>query len=292
MDHTVSVLDHGLARLVSYTQPAVQAAHIYRSPQLREMEEIEQLQTGKLTADYSDWTGDLEVIRNARVSYDAAWRAGEDEGRDTKLINYLLKNQHWSPFESMHFTFEVKAPIFVLRQWQRHWSWSFNEVSARYSELPEEFYVPDDDKVGKQAAGNKQMRDIEGGFKDDLEKTRVAALTAVMELHNVSAFETYRHLLDQGVPRELARTVLPLATYSHMFATVSLRDLMIFCALRMHPHAQYEIRVYAEAMLGLIEPICPVAVQAFRDHVLKQEKPAEPVARTVVGVAKGMRKHF
>ena len=85
---------------------------------------------------------DLSVVRAARVSYDADWRTGEDEGKDAKLIHYLMKNHHTSPFESVTFTFEVKAPIFVFRQWHRHRTWAFNEVSARYSKLPEEFYVP------------------------------------------------------------------------------------------------------------------------------------------------------
>jgi thymidylate synthase (FAD) len=82
---------------------------------------------------------DLSIVRNARVSYDAEWRAGDDEGKDVKLLNYLVKNHHTSPFESCVFTFDVKAPIFVFRQWHRHRTWSFNEISARYSELPEEF---------------------------------------------------------------------------------------------------------------------------------------------------------
>jgi flavin-dependent thymidylate synthase len=84
----------------------------------------------------------LSIVRNARVSYDAEWRTGEDEGKDAKLIAYLVKNRHTSPFEAVSFTFDVKAPIFVFRQWHRHRTWSFNEVSARYAELPEEFYVP------------------------------------------------------------------------------------------------------------------------------------------------------
>jgi thymidylate synthase (FAD) len=93
---------------------------------------------------------DLSIARAARVSYDAAWRAGEDQGSDARLINYLWRNHHTSPFEAVTFTFEVKAPIFVFRQWHRHRTWSFNELSARYRELPEEFYLPDIDKIGAQ----------------------------------------------------------------------------------------------------------------------------------------------
>jgi thymidylate synthase (FAD) len=104
--------------------------------------------------------GDLSVVRAARVSYDAAWRAGEDQGSDARLVNYLWKNAHTSPFEAVTFTFEVKAPIFLFRQWHRHRTWSYNELSARYRELPEEFYVPDPAKIGKQSESHKQMREF------------------------------------------------------------------------------------------------------------------------------------
>lgn len=92
---------------------------------------------------------DLSVVRAARVSYDADWRAGDDTGSDARLIRYLWRNAHTSPFESVTFTFEVKAPIFVFRQWHRHRTWSFNEVSARYAELPSDFYTPAPEIVGR-----------------------------------------------------------------------------------------------------------------------------------------------
>ena len=108
---------------------------------------------------------DISVSRAARVSYDAAWRAGEDQGSDAKLIRYLWKNHHTTPFEAVSFTFEIKAPIFVFRQWHRHRTWSYNELSARYRELPEEFYLPDPAMIGQQSASSKQARDI--GEADD-----------------------------------------------------------------------------------------------------------------------------
>ena len=101
---------------------------------------------------------DLSIVRNARVSYDAEWRAGEDKGGDERLINYLYKNHHNTPFESVTFTFDVKAPIFVLRQWHRHRTQSYNELSARYRELPAEFYVPELEQITTQSTDNKQMR--------------------------------------------------------------------------------------------------------------------------------------
>ena len=197
---------------------------------------------------------DLAVVRAARVSYDAAWRAGEDEGSDARLIRYLWRNKHTSPFEAVEFQFEVKAPIFVFRQWHRHRTWSFNELSARYRELPEEFYVPAPEQIGVQSTSNKQMR--EAGKAD-----RVAP--GMIRLACEASFSIYRDLLGRGVPRELARSVLPVATYSHMFAKVDLRNLLAFLDLRLHEHAQYEIRVYAEAMRNLARQVVPVCMEAW-----------------------------
>ena len=204
---------------------------------------------------------DLSIVRNARESYDAEWRAGEDAGKDAKLINYLLKNKHTSPFEACVFTFDVKAPIFVFRQWHRHRTWAFNEISARYSELPAEFYVPDIDQITTQSTTNKQMRTAE-------QNENASHISEAIRLQSEAAFATYKALIEKSCPRELARSVLPVGTYSHMFGTVNLLNLFKFLQLRLHPHAQYEIRVYAEAMLELIEPVVPVAVAAFREHVL------------------------
>lgn len=201
---------------------------------------------------------DLSIARNARVSYDAEWRAGEDAGSDARLINYLYKNHHNTPFEAVTFTFDVKAPIFVFRQWHRHRTQSYNELSARYRPLPAEFYVPAADQITMQSTDNKQMRTDE--VHPLAEKFR-----RTMELQNKAAFAEYEWMLANGCPRELARSVLPVATYSHMFATMNLHNLFRFLSERLHPHAQYEIRVYAEAMLELIEPIVPVAARAFKE---------------------------
>jgi len=199
---------------------------------------------------------DLAVVRSARVSYDADWRTGEEDGKDQKLINYLWKNKHTSPFEAVTFTFEVKAPIMVFRQWHRHRTWSYNEVSARYTELDEGFYLPDYKQITTQSTSNKQMRTTEQhpkAFKHQLE----------MKHSCDAAFRTYKWMLADGVPRELARGILPVFTYSRMFATVNLRNLFHFIQLRDHDHAQYEVRVYAKAMKDLIRPIVPFCVQAF-----------------------------
>jgi thymidylate synthase (FAD) len=209
--------------------------------------------------------GDLSVVRAARVSYDAAWRAGEDEGGDARLISYLWKNKHTTPFESVACTFEVKAPIFVFRQWHRHRTWSFNELSARYRELPEEFYLPKPADIGQQSKVSKQARVI-GETDAPTTAQRVAEIDMARDTMEL-AFDQYRSLLACGWPKELARSVLPVATYSHMFATVNLLNLLKFLTLRCHPHAQHEIRVYAEAMRELIRPVAPVCVKAWEAGV-------------------------
>lgn len=203
---------------------------------------------------------DLSIVRAARVSHDAAWRAGEDTGSDNRLIRYLWANRHTSPFEAVTLTFEVRAPIFVFRQWHRHRTWSFNELSARYRELDADFYVPDPAIIGTQAAVNRQGRDLDVELIEKRSKE-----TAFCRSACESAFDIYRNLLAAGWPRELARSVLPVSTYSTMFATVNLLNLFRFLTLRCDPHAQYEIRVYADAMLDLVRDVAPVAVAAWSE---------------------------
>ena len=208
---------------------------------------------------------DVSVVRAARVSYDAAWRAGKDKGSDERLIRYLWQRHHTTPFEAVTFTFEIKAPIFVFRQWHRHRTWSYNELSARYRELSEEYYVPKPEHIGLQSANNKQARDIAG----EVTETQQWA-NGYIESACAHAFGMYHNLLAQGIPRELARSVLPVATYSHMFGTVNLLNLLKFLTLRCDSHAQYEIRVYADAMRELIRPIVPVCVAAWEESVLEK----------------------
>lgn len=199
---------------------------------------------------------DTSIVRAARVSYDAAWRAGEDKGSDKRLINYLWKHQHTSPFESVTFTFEIKAPIFVFRQWHRHRTWSYNELSGRYKELEPEFYLPSPEVVGIQSTHNKQVRDLVTNEHADV-------AIALMQKTMGYSYENYKALLSLGVPRELARGILPLATYSHQFATVNLLNLLRFIKLRDADGAQYEIRQYAKALKELIIPIVPVTIEAY-----------------------------
>lgn len=202
---------------------------------------------------------DLSVIRSARVSYDAEFRTGEDAGKDEKLIDYLMKNRHTSPFESVQFTFEVKAPIFVFRQLHRHRTQSINEVSARYTELPEEFYIPEVSQITQQSVNNKQQRN------DEIHPMAEQFQTAMID-QCASAFSLYKRMLAQGCPRELARGVLPVNTYSKMFTSMNLHNFFHLAGLRIHPHAQYEVKVFVEAMLALVEPIVPISVAAWKKY--------------------------
>ena len=202
---------------------------------------------------------DLSIVRNARQSFDAQWRAGDDAGSDRRLLNYLWTNRHTTPFESVEFQFEVHAPIFVVRQWHRHRTWSYNELSARYTDLPEEFYVPAVEVIGTQSKSNKQTRNIDPAAAAHSYCIREGIADACAE-----SFAQYRELLDQGCPRELARGVLPMNTYTNMFAKVDLLNLLKFLDLRMHPHAQWEMQEYARALLTLIEPHVPNTIATWR----------------------------
>jgi thymidylate synthase (FAD) len=201
---------------------------------------------------------DLSVVRAARVSYAAEWRTGDDESGDKKLLKYLWRNHHTSPFEAATMTFEIAAPIMVFRQWHRHRTQSYNELSARYRELPETFFIPPIADIGVQSAKNKQGRDLKHNEYDRQTDRDVFVRSCEQ------SFEVYRHLISRQWPRELARCVLPLGTYSHMFATMNLLNAFRFMSLRRDPHAQKEIRVYADAMLTLLTPHYPVCCDAFR----------------------------
>lgn len=205
------------------------------------------------------WTGDdLDIVRAARVSYDAVWRAGKDDKSDEKLIRYLTTHRHTSPFEHVVLTFDIQAPIFVLRQWHRHRTWSYSEVSARYSELDLGFFEPAIEAIGGQSTNNKQGRDT-----NDLQFNPVAVQSLIRD-HNNVCYSRYRALLEQGVARELARLVLPVTAYSQMFATVDLHNFFHFVGLRSHSHAQAEIRAYSNAMLQLVSKyVAPVAAREF-----------------------------
>ena len=195
---------------------------------------------------------DLSIVRSARVSYN-----GKGKSTDERLINYLMKNGHNTPFESCVVTFEVQLPIFVARQWHRHRTQSYNEISARYTEMEELFYVPEVNLITTQSKDNKQMR-------TDKVHPKAKEMQKIIETSNKCCFQNYKALIDAGSPRELARSVLPVGTYTKMFAVANLNNWFKFLAERLHPHAQYEIRVYAEAILNELEVLYPIATNTFK----------------------------
>lgn len=210
-----------------------------------------------------DWMGDdLSIVRAARASFDAHWRAGLDEGSDAKLIKYLYTHGHNTPIEAVEFQFEVYAPIFVFRQWHRHRTWTYNELSARYKELPSVWYTPPVFDIGFQSTNNKQASDFRDPTPQELEQ-RMEDLR-LYDTTMDSQYMTYQRLLKNGWPRERARGVLGTAFYSHMFAKVDLHNLFGFLLERDDDGAQMEIRQYARAITVLLKARVPVA---FREYI-------------------------
>lgn len=203
--------------------------------------------------------GDQDIVDAARLSV-----AGENVKtvqNNEGLIRYLLRNRHTTPFEMVEFKFRCKMPIFVARQWVRHRTASLNEMSARYSELPAEFYVPECKDIQAQASKNKQGRD-DGALEDSFDHRQRFRDEAD------EAFVQYQSRLGAGMAREIARNNLPLSTYTMWVWKIDLHNLMHFLSLRAHPHAQMEIRVYAEAMCEMVKERCPIAYRAFEDFRL------------------------
>lgn len=202
-------------------------------------------------------TADSAIVQAARVSYGAGTKSvNEDRG----LIRYLLRHAHTTPLEMVEFKFHCKMPIFVARQWIRHRTASVNEVSGRYSEVKDEWYVPELENIRAQSKTNKQ-----GGEERAAEELASAVQQNGVDICN-NAFYDYKHAIENGVARELARINLPLSTYTEWYWKIDLHNLLHFLALRCDSHAQYEIRVFAEAMLKLITPIVPLTVEAWNDY--------------------------
>ena len=208
-----------------------------------------------------DYMGsDARIVQSARVSYGEGTKSyREDKG----LINYLMRNAHTSPFEQVQLTFHTKMPIFVARQWVRHRTARLNEISGRYSVMADEFYVPAPEQIRPQSEDNKQGRS-EARFTEAEEKEIIAAMVDEQE----SAYAAYTRLLDRNLARELARANLPVSLYTEWYWQIDLHNLFHFLRLRMDAHAQYEIRVFAEAMAGCAKAVAPLAYEAFEEHVL------------------------
>jgi len=186
------------------------------------------------------------IVNAARVSFGKR-RETMDE-RDVVLLKYLIENQHTSPLEHISFTFIVHCPLFIRSQWHRHRTWSYNEVSRRYTSLDLEFYVPH--QVREQAKTNRQA----SVDAVDLDQETARGLIAT---HNQASLDLYDRLLDMGACREQARGVLPQNLMTTYWATVDLHNLLRFLELRDSEHAQWEIRQYAAAIKELVKPYVP-----------------------------------
>ncbi|HAZ09183.1 MAG TPA: FAD-dependent thymidylate synthase [Elusimicrobia bacterium] len=198
--------------------------------------------------------GDQGVVDAARVSY-----GGRSKGADSdkKLISYLLKHSHLTPFEHSLLKFHCRAPIFVARQWFRHRFAAYNEISFRYTEVKDDFYMPEKwrgqdkkNKQGSMAGADLDQEMLNGMFKKQVD----------------GALETYKKMIAMGTAREMARMVLPVNLYTEFYWTVNARSLMNFVALRADAHAQWEIQKYGEAMAKLFREKMPWTYEAFLRH--------------------------
>ncbi|GIK19088.1 MAG: hypothetical protein AMXMBFR77_15690 [Phycisphaerales bacterium] len=228
-------------------------------------------------------TADAAIVQAARVSYgQGTKRVSEDRG----LIRYLLRHRHTTPFEMVELKFHVAMPIFVARQWIRHRTANVNEYSARYSIVRDRFYMPTVDAVRKQSRSNRQGG--EETFRID-EAAEVRTAEEFVEfLRTVeSAYEKYLGLTERGVSRELARIGLPVNVYTEWYWKCDLHNTLRFLSLRMDPHAQQEIRAYAQAMHDLIVPILPLTMEAWRDYEMESVRLSRLEVEALRSIASG-----
>lgn len=204
--------------------------------------------------------GDERIVQSARVSYGSGTKTVR---QDRGLIHYLMKHWHTSPFEQVQLTFHTKMPIFVARQWVRHRTARLNEISGRYSVMKDEFYVPSPENIRPQSTNNKQ-----GRSEDRYTEVEESEIREMFEGEQKAVYKNYEALLEKNLARELARNNLPLSLYTEWYWQIDLHNLFHFLRLRMDPHAQYEIRVYAEAMARCAKAVAPIAYEAFEEHIL------------------------
>jgi thymidylate synthase (FAD) len=204
--------------------------------------------------------GDGRVVQSARVSYGEGTKSYRE---DAALIDYLLRNNHTSPFEQVILTFHVKLPIFVARQWIRHRTARLNEISGRYSVMKDDCYVPAAEDVAAQSADNKQGRAPEALAPAEAEQVRAALAEAQRRVYG-----EYTALVKSGLARELARINLPLSLYTEWYWQIDLHNLFHFLELRLDAHAQKEIRLYARVLFDLARKVAPCCCASFENHVL------------------------
>jgi thymidylate synthase (FAD) len=204
--------------------------------------------------------GDERVVQAARVSYGAGTKSYRE---DAALIDYLLRNEHTSPFEQVVLTFHIKLPIFVARQMIRHRTARLNEISGRYSVMKDDFYVPALEDVALQSSDNKQ-----GRAEEPLAPEAAEAVRDLLSLGQKEAYDDYMRLVNQGLARELARINLPLSLYTEWYWQMDLHNLFHFLKLRLDAHAQKEIRAYAQVMLEITRKVAPRCCESFERHIL------------------------
>ena len=205
-----------------------------------------------------DYMGsDSSIVQSARVSYGAGTKT---VNQDAGLINFLIRHRHTSPLESCEIQFHIKMPIFISKQLARHRTANLNEISARYSVIKDEFYVPEIDQVCEQSKGNKQGRDR------PLNENIATEIQEKIREHGESSFAIYNDFLSNDMARELARGVLPQSTYTEMYWKIDLHNLLHFLSLRADIHAQEEIRVYALQMLEIVKKWVPLVYNAFVNY--------------------------
>ena len=228
-----------------------------------------------------DYMGDdAAIVQAARVSYGDGTKSVQE---DTALIDYLVRNRHTSPLEQCEIKFHIKLPIFVARQFIRHRTANVNEISARYSILPDEFYLPTPEDIARQSDSNKQ------GRGDSLNHNSTAAVLKILREGAERSYDDYGGLLDIGLARELARINLTLATYTQWYWKIDLHNLFNFLHLRLDPHAQLEIRRYAEVIARIVKKWVPAAYGAFVRHRLEAVTLSGPAVALVKRMLAGER---
>lgn len=217
---------------------------------------------------YIDHMGsDARIVEAARISFNQPSKGDE---KDRKLLEYLYRNKHTSPFEMAKLTLNVKMPIFVMRQWVRHRMQNLNEVSARYTELPNEFYIPKKWRKNLGAGQNKQQSVVEEDWDAEAADANGSKLIPLnqyfsdeVKTHCVESYRLYKELIDAGVARELARMVLPINIYTEIYCCWDLKNLLHFITLREDAHAQAEIQEYSRAIKQICEWLFPWTMQAY-----------------------------
>ncbi|MCL5964869.1 MAG: FAD-dependent thymidylate synthase [Deinococcus sp.] len=203
---------------------------------------------------------DARIVQAARVSYGEGTKTVRE---DAGLIDYLMRHRHTSPFEMVEFTFHIKAPIFVVRQWFRHRTASVNEISARYSVMKDEFFLPSANDLRAQSNKNKQVGE---GL---LPPEKADEAHSIIQTTQTESYAAYQQLLELGLARELAREVLPVGLYTEFYWKQNLHNLLHFLKLRLDWHAQAEIRAFADAVAWFVKEAVPLTWQSFEEHMLK-----------------------